>query len=104
MPAVDFLRAGHNLPLFSAEKIVTCRIMANTVFKAISSDWRCKNVPLSITDMFVIDHNENDSLINHKIFVIKQGLFFFVIYHKWFCYYSIVWQNVPWLIEEKDGC
>ena len=75
MPAVDFLRAGHNLPLFSAEKIVTCRMMANSVFKAISSDWRCKNVPLSITDMFVIDHNENDSLINHKIFVIKQGLF-----------------------------
>ena len=26
---------------------------------------------------------------------------FCVIYH---CYYSVVWQNVQWLIEEKDGC
>ena len=38
-----------------------------TVWKVISSDWRCQNVPLSITDVFVIDHKENVSLINHKM-------------------------------------
>ena len=28
---------------------------------------RCQNVPLTITDMFVINHKENASLIKHKI-------------------------------------
>ena len=27
-----------------------------------------------------------------------------MIYHKSFCYYSVVRQNVQSLIEEKDGC
>ena len=27
-----------------------------------------------------------------------------MIYHKRFCYYSDVCQNVQWLIEEKVGC
>ena len=59
-----------------------------TVWKIISSDWRCQNVLSSITQLFVI----------------KQGLFSFVIYHKRFCYYSVIWQNVQWLIQGKDGC
>ena len=74
------------------------------VWKVISSVWRCENVPPLIIDMFVIDHKENVSLINHKKFVNKQGLFFLVIYHKPLCYYSDGCQNVPWLTEEKDGC
>ena len=36
-----------------------------------------------------------------KLFVIKQGHFFFVIYHKGFCYYNVVHQNVLWLIKEQ---
>ena len=59
-----------------------------TVWKIISSDWRCQNVLSSITQLFVI----------------KQGLFSFVIYHKRFCYYSVIWQNVQWLIQGKHGC
>ena len=39
----------------------------STVWKVVSYDWRCQNVPLSIKDMFVIDHKENVYLINHKI-------------------------------------
>ena len=35
--------------------------------KVISSKRQRQKVPLSITDMFVIDHKENVSLINHKI-------------------------------------
>ena len=46
-----------------------------TVWKVISSNWQCQNVSLSITDMFVIEHKENVSLINHKMFLIKQWLF-----------------------------
>ena len=53
--------------------------------------------------MFVIYHKENFSLINHKLFVIKKG-YFIVIFSKRLCYYSVLWQNVQWLIEEKDGC
>ena len=35
-------------------------------------------------------------------FVIKQGNFFFVIYHKGIiCYYNVVRQNVLWLIKEQ---
>ena len=47
-----------------------CTVVADyTVWKVLSSNWRSQNVPLSITDpdMFVIDHKENVSLINHKI-------------------------------------
>ena len=39
-----------------------------TVWKVISPDWQCQNVPSSIPDMFVIDHKEKVSLINHKQF------------------------------------
>ena len=39
----------------------------NTGCKVISYDGRCQNAPLSITIMYVIGHNENASLINHKI-------------------------------------
>ena len=45
-----------------------------TVWKVNSSNWRCQNFLSTITDMFVIDHRENVSLITHKIVVIKQGL------------------------------
>ena len=30
----------------------------HSVYKVISYDWQCQNVPLSITDMFVIGHTE----------------------------------------------
>ena len=33
--------------------------------KSYSPDWRRQAVPLSLTDMFVIDHKENVSFINH---------------------------------------
>ena len=36
-----------------------------------------------------------------KLFVIKQGYLFFVIYHKGFCYYNVVCQNVSLLIKEQ---
>ena len=37
-----------------------------------------------------------------KLFVIKQGHFFFVIYHKGFCFFKhVVCQNVLWLIKEE---
>ena len=39
-----------------------------TISKNISPDWQCQNVPLSITDMFVIDHKEKVSWINHQQF------------------------------------
>ena len=32
---------------------------------------------------------------------LKKGLFLFVICHKRFCHYSVLWQNFQWLIEEK---
>ena len=35
--------------------------------------------------------------------MIKQGLFSLVIYHKHFCYWSVVCQNVLWLIADKNG-
>ena len=35
-----------------------------------------------------------------KLFVIKQGHFFFVIYHKGFCYYNVC-QIVSLLIKEQ---
>ena len=75
-----------------------------TVWKVISSDGQCQNVPLSITDMFVINHKENVSLFNHKIVCDSTRTFFSVIYHKRFCYYCDVCRHVQWLIEEKDGC
>ena len=43
--------------------------------------------------MFVIDHKENVTLINHKIVCDLTRTFFFVIYHKRFCYYSDVCQT-----------
>ena len=63
-----------------------------TVWKVISSNWRCQNVPLSITDMFVIDHKENVTLINNKLFVIKQGLF--PLWSITNCYYSDCWNGI----------
>ena len=74
----------------------------NTVRIVISSDLRCQNVPLAITDMFV---RENISLIDHNIVWDKTRTFsvWFMIYRKRFCYYSVAWPNVLWLIEEK-GC
>ena len=54
--------------------------------------------------MFVIDDKQNVSLINYKIVCDLTRTFFFVIYHKCFCYYSVVWQKFQWLIEEKDVC
>ena len=42
-------------------------LISYTVRTFISSDWRCQNVLLSITNMFVIDNKENISLINHII-------------------------------------
>ena len=36
-----------------------------------------------------------------KLFANKQGHFFFVIYHKGFCYYNVVCQNILWLIKEQ---
>ena len=39
--------------------------------------------------MFVIDHKEKVSLLITQLFVIKQGLFFFVSYHKPFCYCNV---------------
>ena len=47
-----------------------------SVLKDIFSHWRCQNVPLSITDMLVIDHKENVSLINHKIVCDQTWTFF----------------------------
>ena len=43
-----------------------------TVWKVISSDWWCQNVPLSIIYMFVLDHKEKGSLINHKIVCLSE--------------------------------
>ena len=40
-------------------------------------------------------------LLMTKLFGIKQGHFFFVIYTKGFCLYIIVCQNVFWLIKEQ---
>ena len=37
------------------------------------------------------------------MFVFKQGRFFYVIYHKRFCYYWDVCQNGQWLIEGMVG-
>ena len=45
---------------------------------------KCSNI-YCITDMFVIDHKENVSLINHKIVCDKT---------RTFCYYSYECQNV----------
>ena len=64
------------------------------------NDWWCQNVLLSVTDMFVIDHKGKVSKITTKLFVIKQRLFVLVIYHKRFCYCSVVCQNILCLIEE----
>ena len=36
--------------------------------------------------------------------MIKQELFFLVIYHKRFCYYNVLSQKVQWLILETNGC
>ena len=36
-------------------------------FAVISSKRQCQKVPLSITDMFVMDHKEKVSFINRKI-------------------------------------
>ena len=44
------------------------------------------------------------SLINYKIVHEYTMTFFFAIYYTLFCHYSVLWQNVLWLIEEKDGC
>ena len=52
----------------------------------------------------MIDNTEIVSLINHKSVRVKQGFIFFVIFHKRFCYFSDVCQNVQSLIEEKVGC
>ena len=30
---------------------------------------------------------------------LNKDIFLFVIYHKDFCYYNIVWQNFLWLIK-----
>ena len=38
-----------------------------TVWKVISYNWRCQNVPFSITDMFVLDNKKNVSLFDNKI-------------------------------------
>ena len=40
-----------------------------TVWKAIPSDWRCQNVPSSITDMFVVHHKENCLWLNKDFFL-----------------------------------
>ena len=56
-----------------------------TVGQVISSEHQCQKIKLSITDMFMIDHKEKSPWLITKLFVIKQGLFFFVIYHKPFC-------------------
>ena len=39
------------------------------VWKVIPSERQCQKLLLSITDMFVIDHKEKLSLINHKTVV-----------------------------------
>ena len=39
-----------------------------TVLKVISSDLLCQKVMLFITEMFVIDHKQLGSMINHNIF------------------------------------
>ena len=41
-----------------------------TVRKVISSNFRCQNVPLSMTDMFGIDHKEN--VCQHVQWIIKE--------------------------------
>ena len=46
-----------------------------TVWKVISSNRRCQNVPLSITGKLVIHHKEKSPKLITKLFVIKQGLF-----------------------------
>ena len=58
-------RRGQGDPSATHKNIIT--LQTHTVWKAISSDWWCQNVPSSITDMFVIDHKEKVSLIYHKI-------------------------------------
>ena len=75
-----------------------------TGWKVISSQRQSQKVSLSIPDMFVIDHKENVSLINQKIgCLIKQGLLFFVIYHKPFCY-CIAGMQECLMINCRKGC
>ena len=61
------LRGGCITPpavFVSPELLFSCPSLVGQV---ISTDCWCQNVPLSITNMFVIDHKENVSLIIHKI-------------------------------------
>ena len=80
------------------------RIFKYTVWKVIFYNLNCQNFPLSINEMFVIDHKENVYLINNKIVCNLTRTSFFVINHNRFCYYSVACQNVQWLIVEKYGC
>ena len=61
-----------------------------TVLKVISSNWHCQKVPPYTTGMFVIDHKEKVSLISHKIVGDLTRTFFLVIYHKPFCYRTVM--------------
>ena len=62
-----FLQYTINIRIYTDRKKSANIESSITVWKVISSNWRCQNVPLSITDMFGIDHKENVSLTNNKI-------------------------------------
>ena len=64
-----FLLAHKYVNTFGIKVLQTssCNRLARIVQKFISSNRQCQNVSLSITNMFVLDHKEKVSLINHKI-------------------------------------
>ena len=64
----------HNYQTHTLIKQFRLRVTFNSLFE--KSQRQCQKVELSMTDMFVIDHKEKLSLINHKLVCDKTRTIF----------------------------
>ena len=72
------------------------------VWKGISSETAVSK-SYFIYHQHVFDRSQRKRWLITKLFVIKQGLFFFVIYHKTFCYCYVGMQEC-FVINCGKGC
>ena len=93
---LSFLYLCRSSPLSHTLSLSRSVFLPQTVWKFISFVRQCQNVPLFITDMVVIHAVDQTEKVSLCKFVIKQGRFFFVIYHKPLCSCNVLFSRVQW--------